>query len=310
MSRRTFIQTTALATASLAVSAAPKPPPVVVTPAQWPIGCFNRPWMQAHGNKMMPLTKPQPANWGFDVALKGMAEAGYKVTGLLTPMPDEPFIGSTATPEYLAALKHKIALAGLVPNMGSLHLPPGGTLAEWIKDIRQQLDNAKTLGLEFALTFGVDKASDYDNYYKTMANAADYAFERGIKLVLKPHGGGSGASEEIIRCRARVNRPNFKVWYDAGNIVFYTGKDPLEQLKPIAKHVTGFCAKDCDKQKGSVMIQLGAGVVDFHAVFTELKNAGFNGPVMLECAGGKTYEEVTANAKANRIYLEKLFATL
>ena len=309
MSRRSFIQTAALATAGLAVNAAPKTPVVKVTPADWPIGCFNRPWMQAHGNKAQALTTPQPAEWGYDVALKGMNEAGYKITGLLTRMNDEPFIGTDATPEYLTALKRKIALAGLRPNMGALRVS-GATLADQIKDVRQQIDNAKTLGLEFVLTFGVDKASEYENYYKAMANAADYAFEQGIKLVLKPHGGGSGASEEIIRCRARVNRPNFKVWYDAGNIVFYTGKDPLEQLKPIAKHVTGFCAKDCDKQKGKVMIQLGTGVVDFHAVFTELKNAGFNGPVMLECAAGTTYEEVTANAKANRLYLEKLFATL
>jgi sugar phosphate isomerase/epimerase len=143
-----------------------------------------------------------------------------------------------------------------------------------------------------------------------MADAAYYCQERGIKLVMKPHGGGSGDVEEIQRCIAKVKRPNFKIWYDAGNIVYYTGKDPIEQLKPIAQHVTGFCAKDCDKQKGNVMIQFGAGTVDFHAVFSEMKRAGFNGPVMVECAAGKTMEEVTASARANRLFLEKVFASL
>ena len=71
-----------------------------------------------------------------------------------------------------------------------------------------------------------------------------------MKLVMKPHGGGSGAAEEIMRCLDKVKHPNFKIWYDAGNIIYYTGKDPLEQLKPIAQYVTGFCAKDCDRQKG------------------------------------------------------------
>jgi sugar phosphate isomerase/epimerase len=143
-----------------------------------------------------------------------------------------------------------------------------------------------------------------------MSDAADYSEQAKMKLVLKPHGGGSGASEEIQRCLGRVNRPNFKLWYDAGNIIYYTGKDPVEELKPIAQHVTGFCAKDCTGEKGDVMIQFGAGRVDFAAVFKELKKAGFNGPTFVECAGGKTFDEVTENARANRLFLEKVFAEI
>jgi sugar phosphate isomerase/epimerase len=59
------------------------------------------------------------------------------------------------------------------------------------------------------------------------------------------------------------------------------------------------------------MIQFGAGKVDFKTVFSKLKAAGFNGPVMVECAVvGQTPEETAANARANRAFLEKLFATL
>ena len=121
-----------------------------------------------------------------------------------------------------------------------------------------------------------------------MCEAAVYAQEQKLKLVLKPHGGASGASEEILRCLEKVKHPNFKIWFDAGNIIYYTGKDPVEQLKPIAEHVTGFCAKDCAQPKGSVFLQFGAGKVDFAKVFTELKRAGFDGPVMVEgCEQGK-----------------------
>ena len=130
-------------------------------------------------------------------------------------------------------------------------------------------------------------------------------------MVLKPHGGASGAAEEIMRCLDKVKHPNFKIWFDAGNIIYYTGKDPLEQLKPIAQQVTGFCAKDCEKPNSSVWLEFGAGKVDFRAVFTELKRAGFNGPVMVECCAlGDTPEIVTASARKNREYLEKLFAAL
>ncbi|MGI8966933.1 MAG: sugar phosphate isomerase/epimerase family protein, partial [Limisphaerales bacterium] len=260
--------------------------------------------------KTDPISKSMPANWGYDVALKGIKEAGYKLTGLLTRMPEEPFIGVDAAQEYLENLKKKIQSAGLKANMGALRTKPELPFEEAIKDTRTQIDHGKFLNLETLLTFGVDKAEHYENYYKMMADAADYCHERGIKLVMKPHGGGSGDVEEIQRCLAKVKRPNFKIWYDAGNIIYYTGKDPLEQLKPIVQHVTGFCAKDCDKEKGNVMIQFGTGKVDFRGVFTELKKAGFNGPVMVECCAGKTKEEVTENARGNREYLEKLFLTL
>jgi sugar phosphate isomerase/epimerase len=301
MNRRHFLRSTALA----ASAAAFRQPNVVAATetlkgVNWRIGCFNRPWL---GDKNQ---------WGYDTALDGIKTAGYQLTGLLTrPGKDEPLLGSDATPEYLANLKKRIAARGLGVNMGALRNKHEQPLDAQIKDMRQQIDNGKTVGVEFLLTFGVDKPEHVENYYKLMRDAAAYAQERGLKLVLKPHGGASGAAEEILRCLGKVNHPNFKIWFDAGNIVYYTGKDPLEQLKPIARQVTGFCAKDCDKEHGNVMLQFGAGKVDFHAVFGELKQAGFDGPVMVECCAlGDTPAVVTANARKNREYLEALFATL
>jgi sugar phosphate isomerase/epimerase len=302
MNRRQFLHTTALAATAGALLplhtllAAEKPKGV-----SWPIGCFNRPWL---GDKNNP--------WGYDTALDGIKAAGYKLTGLLTrPGKDEPLLGSDATPEYLANLKKRIAARGLKVNIGALRIKFDLPLAEMIKDTRQQINNGKTMGVEFLLTFGANNPRQYENYYKLMQDAAAFAQERSMKVVLKPHGGASGAAEEIMRCLDKVKHPNFKVWFDAGNVLFYTGKDPLEQLKPIAPQVTGFCAKDCEKQRGSVWLQFGTGKVDFRALFAELKRAGFNGPMMVECCAlGDTPEIVTANARQNREYLENLLATL
>jgi sugar phosphate isomerase/epimerase len=306
MPRRAFLKTAALAATAVASGAAARIP----EGSSWPVGCFNRPWMQKFGSNIQPQETPQPANWGFDVALKGIRQAGYKTAGMLTPMPDEPFIGSAAAEIYLTQLRQRIASSGVTVNMGALHVKPELPLPEAIRDVRRQIDHAQFFNLEWLLTFGVDDKEQYENYYQMMADAADYAQQAKIKLVLKPHGGGSGASEEIQRCLGRVNRPNFKIWYDAGNIIYYTGKDPVEELKPIAQYVTGFCAKDCTGEKGNVMIQFGAGRVDFPAVFKELKKAGFNGPVFVECADGQTFAEVTDNAQANRLFLEKVFAEM
>ena len=261
----------------------------------WPIGCFNRAWTK----------------WSYDDALDGIKAAGYKLTGLLTGHRGEALASSAATPEYLDGLKKRIAQRGLAVNMTAIRFKPDAPLPDNIVDLRKQIENAARLELEFMLTFGVDKPEHYENFYRLMADAAAQGEKRGLHIVLKPHGGGSGASEEILRCLDKVAHANFKIWYDAGNIIYYTGKDPLAELEPIAKHVTGFCAKDCPEPKGEVMSQFGTGKVDFKAVFAKLKSIGFNGPIMVEGVKvGATAEETTVNARANRDYLEKVLASI
>src|SRR5438477_9036943 len=126
MKRRKFIRTSAMAATATFIyqvgsskAAAEKGPGVT-----WPIGCLNRPWA---GDKK---------NWGYDAALDGIKAAGYKVTGLLTRSPKEPFTGSDATPEYLAALKQKIAAHGLKVNMAALRTKDELPLDAQIKDMR------------------------------------------------------------------------------------------------------------------------------------------------------------------------------
>jgi sugar phosphate isomerase/epimerase len=292
--RRQFIQTAALASAGAAMGVESARGAKGVN---WQIGCFNRPWVEA--------------DWTIDTALDGIRSAGYKFMGLLTPFKWEPFIGAEASPDYLAELKAKIAARKLKAIMGAIHTNINLSVADSIKDVRRQIDNAKILELEHLLTFGVDDPKHYENYYEVMADAAPYAQESGLKLVLKPHGGGSGAAQEILRCLEKVNQPNFKIWYDAGNIIYYTGKDPVEQLKPIVQHVTGFCAKDCGGLHGEIWLDFGRGKVDFPAVFGLLKSAGFNGPVMVECcAKESTPGETTIGARRNREFLAKLLERL
>ena len=293
MNRRQFIQHTAFASAAASVSAMAEF--TADAKVNWPVGCFNRPWTK----------------WSFDETLKQIKAAGYTTTGLLSRTRDEQFIGADAKPEYLDSLKKRLAASGLKANMGALRSRHNIPLEDSIKEMRAQIDNAKFLGLQFILSFGVDKPEEYAHYYKVMRESAAYADEKKIKLVMKPHGGGSGASEEILRAMKEVNHRNFKIWYDAGNIIHYTGKDPVEELKPIAQHVTGFCAKDCGAVKGEVMMQFGEGKVNFGGVFKALKAAGFKGPIMVEGVKvGATPEETSANAKANREFLEKLLASV
>src|SRR5262249_46773816 len=180
MNRREFIET--VAGGAAAALAASRSPWLEAAGVRWPVGCFNRPW----------------TTWSFDETLKQIKAAGYQTMGLLTRTKDEPFIGADATPEYLAALGKRIADSGLTANMGALRSRHNIPLDESIKEVRRQIENAALLKLSFVLSFGVDKPEEYDHFNKVMSDAAGYAQDKKIKLVMKPHGGSSGASGEIV----------------------------------------------------------------------------------------------------------------
>src|SRR5688500_18832270 len=178
MNRREFLVGTAALAGVSAVSS------FGAERVNWTVGCFNRPW----------------SKWGgIDVGLDGMKEAGFSVVGLLTRSRTEPLIGAEATDEYLAELKKKIAARGLRANLATIRTKLDGSVEDGIKDLRAQIDNAQKLGLEWLMSFGVDRPEDQERYFKLMADAAGYGKERGLKLVLKPHGGSSGASEENLQ---------------------------------------------------------------------------------------------------------------
>jgi sugar phosphate isomerase/epimerase len=292
VSRRRFIQNAAV---GLVAGAAWRDATAATPKTSWTLGCLNRPWVQ----------------WSADEMLDGVVAAGYRLVGLQTPTPTEPFNSPGASPAYLAALKQKIAARGLKANVGRLRTKDAAPFADATREIRQQVDHARALGLTTLVHTGTAKPADYEAWYRLMHYAAGYAADAGIQLVTKPHGGVNAAAAELLVCLEKINHRNLGIWYDAGNIIHYTGKDPLAELEPIVSHVTSFTAKDCAALKGEVMIQFGTGKVDFAALLGWLKKAGFPGTIMVETgAPGATPAEATANAAANRKFLEAVIAKL
>ncbi|MBL9201713.1 MAG: sugar phosphate isomerase/epimerase [Opitutaceae bacterium] len=290
--RRHFIENTARTLAAVVLApavraAAPEPG------GAWTIGCLNRPWTK----------------WSADEMLDSVKAAGFRVIGLQTPTPADPFVGAAAKRDYLAALKDKIAARGLEAFQGRVQTRDNATEADEAAAIRTQIDRAKFLGLRVLINTGTAKPEAYAAWYRKMALAAAYGADHGVQIVVKPHGGVTAAAPELLTCLEKVNHPNFRLWYDAGNLIYYTGKDPIADLEPLLPHVTAFTAKDCAAKGAEVMTQFGTGKVDFVAIFRRLKRAGFAGPIVVEsCAVGATAAETTANARANRLFLEKALA--
>ena len=292
-SRRRFLNQTGIVAAG-AAALGPGMLEAKSAPLDWSIGCFNRPW----------------GKWSYDDALDGLKTAGFNTTGLVGRHKTKPesLLTPDAPNEYLDRLKERIATHGLKPINAWIYGPKARDHKGAVTELKRLTDNAARLGLTTLLSGGPRRNETVKYYSGVMAELAPYAADQGIRIAMKPHG-GDGA--EILRCLELINHTNFSIWYDAGNIIYYTGANPVTELRGIASHVTGFCAKDCGGKGSPVMIQFGTGKVDFKRVFQTLRKAGFKGPVMIECTGeADSPEHATRLAIANRAYLKRIFSGL
>jgi sugar phosphate isomerase/epimerase len=328
--RRTFIKTSAATVAAMAFPLSSRSAAQSSAKA-WPIGCHARPFgrfrlshdelldaIKAAGYTSADMISAAPP------AARGAAPAGGATT---PPAQRGP---ATVTPEMVSALKEKLAARGMVSTVCSLSIRTDVPLADAVAAARQQITNAHALGQKFALYLGLEKEAQYIHATKVLADAAAFGKERGVQVAIKQHHGLNNTSGELVGWVRQVNHPNFGVFHDAGNVIYYTGKDPVAQLEIVGPYVIGVVAKDClgphfqereagappfgssvpDPRGDEVMIQFGTGKVDFAGMFKKLTSYGFNGPVFVEgTAVGETVEQTIANARANREFLEKARTT-
>ena len=134
-----------------------------------------------------------------------------------------------------------------------------------------------------------------------------YAQERGITLILENHYKDDFweypefAQKMDIFCQLvdRIVHPNFGVNYDPSN-TFLAGEDPLELLYRVSHRVVTMHASDRyliegtiedlrNEEGGAVGYakrlrhgEIGKGLNDYDAIFTELTRVGFNGWISIE----------------------------
>jgi sugar phosphate isomerase/epimerase len=292
------------------------------------IGCHTRPFarfrlsqdelldaIKAAGFKSADMIRASPP---AAAAASGAAPAGgQRGRGAAPPV----------TPESIAALRERLAARGLTTTIASLAVPTGVSLPEAVKSVRQQIADAHALGQKYALYLGMGREDEYVHVTKVLHDGAAFGQERGVQLAIKHHHGLNNTSGELVGWVRQVNHPNFSIFLDPGNVIYYTGKDPVAALEIIGPYVTGVVAKDCagphfmerevgappfgtanpDPRGDEVMIQFGTGKVDFAGLFRKLKAGGFTGPIMVEgTAVGDSVQATIANARANREFLEKL----
>ena len=134
-----------------------------------------------------------------------------------------------------------------------------------------------------------------------------YAQDRGITLILENHYKDDFweypefAQKMDVFCQLveSIDHPNFGVNYDPSN-TFLAGEDPLELLRRVSARVVTMHASDRYLKEGTIEDlrkeeggavgyakrlshgEIGKGLNDYDAIFTELRRVGFDGWISIE----------------------------
>jgi len=132
-----------------------------------------------------------------------------------------------------------------------------------------------------------DGGEDLDRFYGEFDSLLAYAEERDVMIGLESHAGLTETAAKTIELCKRMEWPCLGINYDAANVRFYTGMDPVEDLKAcegeLADYLVHVHIKDHAGGKGEWDFPpLGQGNVDFAALATIFQRVDFCGPYSLE----------------------------
>lgn len=261
---------------------------------RWQIGCYTRPWDK----------------YDYRVALDAIAEAGFKYVGLMTTKSKSNLVISAAT----SLEEARIVCEEIKKRSLSVSSVYGGgigvdkSLQAGIDDLKKLIDNCAACDAKTLLMGGIGNEKLYDAYYEAIAHCCDYAAAKGVGITIKPHGGLNATGPQCRKVIERINHKNFTLWYDPGNIYYYSNAelDPVDDSPSVGGIVTGMCVKDYLHPK-NVLVTPGTGMVDFPAVFKQLNKGGFRkGPLIVECLKPGDLKQTLADAKKARQFLEEL----
>jgi len=266
------------------------------TQSGWQIGCYTRPW----------------AAFEYPVALDAIAEAGFSYAGLMTTnSPSHLVISVETTLEEAAQVGEACKARKLeVPSIYGGGIPVHESLEAGIAGLKRLIDNTEAVGATNLMMGGVTEPAQHAPYYKAIAECCDYAKEKGIGLSVKPHGGTNATGAELRALIDSVGNDNFRVWYDPGNIFYYSdgALDPIDDAPTVDGLVVGMSVKDYLPPK-VVDLTPGTGQVDFPAVMEKLQAGGFTGgPLIIECLAPGELPKLQLEAKKARAFVEALLS--
>ncbi len=211
--------------------------------------------------------------FNFEEALNKVDSAGLQYIEPNTFHKTGPFLNDSMilqlSPAGIEKLKGLVAQKGLI--ISSIYIVGDSTIPSW----KKQFDIAKQLGVRFVT------AEPPLNLWDSIDSLAG---AYGIKVAIHEHWRGmSHYWNPDTVLLAIKGHPNFGACADLGHWP-KSGIDPVEGVKKLSGHIIGIHLKDIAAFNDPSLkdVPVGTGVVNFPAVFQELKKQGFQGPIYIE----------------------------
>ncbi len=182
-----------------------------------------------------------------DQALEGIAAAGFKYVELTAVRNWTEHIMPELPEEELSRIQTKMKDLGLscIAVSGHCNL----TDPERLNDFRANMALAKRFGASYIISstgeahFGKDEAFTDDVLIENIKALVPDLERLGLKLGIEVHG-EYGTGESLARIVRGVGSPLVGVNFDTANVVFYGGKDPMDDLKTCVKETNFVHLKD------------------------------------------------------------------
>jgi sugar phosphate isomerase/epimerase len=222
--------------------------------------------------------------YSLDEALSGLAAAGFEnveigaVKDFLEHLdPDD--LGPRVIAETRRALDANglrvVSMSGHAP----LHLELGRDR------LRRVLNAGAELGILVLNTFTGDAETDAERaaFVENVRAIADEAQQLGIVLCIETDSNLMPTAEAGVRLLEEIGHDWIRINYDPGNVVYYAGAPPEEDVRHALARLGHVHLKDKRGGKGILDFPpLGEGELDIPAMLRDIRDSGFSGPVSME----------------------------
>ncbi|MDH7568356.1 MAG: sugar phosphate isomerase/epimerase [Armatimonadota bacterium] len=234
----------------------------------------------------------------LEVALDAIARAGYRYVGLGLAPREAPVPNDQSGAAEGAAMRRRLEGVGL---KGIFSFAPSPVGEGGIERFRRRIEFCQAAGVPFIVATGAwgykkwpdvpftpaEMEQQNAPFYAAFRELAPYAQEAGVSILLKPHTGSTATSKECLQTLRAIDHPAVRICYDAGNVRFYEGIAPEDDVLPLLPYVKGLCLKDHQGPRANPNFPVpGEGGVDHRLLFARLKEGGFSGPMVLERVDG------------------------
>ena len=257
----------------------------------------------------------------FERALEGIAKAGFTHIGIWLYHAEKTVFSAEMTPAEMKTLARVMAAYNLKPYLTSMGLSASLDTEEGVRRCEREIELAGILGAPYVLGLGAyayehfpDKPLPADifrqkdrNFVVAMSRLAKHAEQHQITILIKPHTGNTATARECIQTLKRISHPRVKIAYDGGNVRYYEGINPVEDVIPVAGQSECIIVKDHRGARANPEFPTpGDGEIDYAVLYRNARQHGFAGPLMVEVVRpeGESAEAVDVQIQKAKHYLD------